>query len=662
MRTHLPKDIADDVDIDTLFSRYCDLQAYVGWSAEDVARIARLHRMLAPHFDELIDDFYREIVRHSGASQVITGGEAQIQRLKKSLHKWMTELLSGSYDRAYVARRWAVGWRHVEIGLDQVYTNAALSRLRTGLQRALQREWRGDWVELLRSAESLQKLLDLDLAIIEDAYQTEHVRRQQQLERQAAMGQVRIAEESRLQSDERLRVALMNAPILVAHVDRDLRYAWIHSADPQFNTTGLLGKRDDELLAPAEAQAWMDLKREAMESGRGIRREMTATLPSGTRTFDVTVEPMRDAHSAVIGVTLAAMDITERKRTEDLLRNADRLASIGTLAAGLGHDMNNVLLPVRARLEALDASQLSTKAREHFTAVRQSIAYLQQLSDGLHLLALDPEDTGTALATNINEWWGQVGSLIRKAVPKRVAFDTEIPPQLPEIAVAPHRLTQAILNLVVNAAEAIREQGQVRLGATLSPDGQDVHVWVADTGEGMTPEVKRHALDPFFTTKKRGLGTGLGLSLVHGVTKAAGGSVQIDSEPGHGTTVTLVIPISRPIEDFNRAAAGDPSRMAAVTIGDRRVASFIGSLLASAGYGVRKCLDGDIEGTRLWIADESEATPQAVKRYLRGNRRRRVLILGQPQDELIDSGAVFIEDALDFDALRQAISHAVQDD
>src|SRR5208337_3594355 len=97
---------------------------------------------------------------------------------------------SGPYDRAYVARRWQVGWRHVEIGLDQVYTNMALSRLRRGMLLALDEDWPGDPREALAVRRSLNTLLDLDLAIIEDAYQSEYLARQQRSERLAAIGQV----------------------------------------------------------------------------------------------------------------------------------------------------------------------------------------------------------------------------------------------------------------------------------------------------------------------------------------------------------------------------------------------------------------------------------------------------------------------------------------
>ena len=143
-----------------------------------------------PYFGRLVDDFYAEIENHPDARKVITGGEEQIARLKRSLHRWLEELFSGRYDRDYVERRWRVGFRHVEIGLDQVYTNAALSRLRCGLLAAIAEAGRGDLQELLLVRESLNKLLDLDLAMIEDAYQTEFQRRQAVAERLATIGKV----------------------------------------------------------------------------------------------------------------------------------------------------------------------------------------------------------------------------------------------------------------------------------------------------------------------------------------------------------------------------------------------------------------------------------------------------------------------------------------
>jgi signal transduction histidine kinase len=176
---------------DQLFRRYQELQQYVGWTDDDARRVQTVAALLAPHLPALIDDFYEEIDRHPGARKVITGGAAQIQRLKGTLLTWLRDLLSGPYDADYVARRWRVGWRHVEIGLDQVYTNVALSRLRRGLLRALEQSWQQNWpADGWAIRQSLNTLLDLDLAIIEDAYQAEYTDRAQRSERLAAIGQV----------------------------------------------------------------------------------------------------------------------------------------------------------------------------------------------------------------------------------------------------------------------------------------------------------------------------------------------------------------------------------------------------------------------------------------------------------------------------------------
>lgn len=175
---------------DEKYARYQDLQRYVGWTEQDGVYVNSVAVLLEPQLVPMVDDFYAEIEKHPAAARVITGGASQIARLKGTLLAWLRELLHGPYDRDYVARRWKVGWRHVEIGLDQVYTNAALSRLRRGLLCTLNSLWQGDEQDLRAVRQSLNMLLDLDLAIIEDAYQAEYLARQQRLERLATIGQL----------------------------------------------------------------------------------------------------------------------------------------------------------------------------------------------------------------------------------------------------------------------------------------------------------------------------------------------------------------------------------------------------------------------------------------------------------------------------------------
>ena len=179
-----------DFDSEHLFARYRELQRYADWTDDDAARVHALAPLLHPALPALVNDFYAEIERHPQAARVITGGREQVERLKGTLIRWLEELLSGKYDAEYVIRRWRVGDRHVEIGLDQVYTNMALSRLRIGLMRVLADAWQTSSAERLTTLRSLHKLLDLDLAIIEDAYQAQYLARQQRAERLAAIGQV----------------------------------------------------------------------------------------------------------------------------------------------------------------------------------------------------------------------------------------------------------------------------------------------------------------------------------------------------------------------------------------------------------------------------------------------------------------------------------------
>ena len=175
---------------DDLYRHYQDLQTYVEWNAADVEHIRIAGRSMESHIVDLVEDFYAEIVRHPGAHQVIRGGNEQIERLKGTLRGWLRELFHDDYDAEYVNRRWRVGLKHVEIGLDQTYANAALSRLRAAMTTALKADWPDGDAQLFAVLRSLNKLLDLDLAIIELAYETEFRRRQKQVERLAAIGQV----------------------------------------------------------------------------------------------------------------------------------------------------------------------------------------------------------------------------------------------------------------------------------------------------------------------------------------------------------------------------------------------------------------------------------------------------------------------------------------
>ncbi len=194
-------------NVGQLLENYRELQRYIRWNDADAGFVRQAYEIILPAIPSLIDDFYAEIQRHPNAAAVITGGAAQIERLKQTLRRWLDGLFCGKYDEEYVRTRWHVGRRHVEIGLEQAYATAALSRLRSGILDHLRRSWTGSNAILIQIDQALNKLLDLDVAIIEMAYQQhfiwklqEHARQQsQQTERLAAIGQMvtGLAHESR---------------------------------------------------------------------------------------------------------------------------------------------------------------------------------------------------------------------------------------------------------------------------------------------------------------------------------------------------------------------------------------------------------------------------------------------------------------------------------
>jgi signal transduction histidine kinase len=351
-----------------------------------------------------------------------------------------------------------------------------------------------------------------------------------------------------------------------------------------------------------------------------------------------------------------AQRTAELEESHIQLRLADRLTAIGTLAAGLGHDMNNVLLPARCRMDALQALPLPPAAQEQLQAIRASTDYLQQLADGLRLLALDPDDADASTASaQVSSWWQQVGPLLRRAVPKSVELTVEIDPRLPPVAVPGHRLTQAILNLLVNSAEAVGglvdRQPAIRVFASRSARPGVVLLGVGDNGRGMTEEVLRRALEPFFTTKKRGLGTGLGLALVRGVATSAGGDVRIESTPGRGTRITLELPTVTPARSRVQVQAATP---AAITAADARSAAAVEHTLRQAGFQTVRTGDAPPPaGTRLWaLAPRPELLAPA--RALAGEGAR-IVTLGPPPPDWTSVADAAIEDPSDLESIRAAI-------
>lgn len=293
----------------------------------------------------------------------------------------------------------------------------------------------------------------------------------------------------------------------------------------------------------------------------------------------------------------------ELERSQAALRRSERLAAIGTLAAGLGHDLANLMLPMRMRLDALDARDLPGSAKEELTGIRDGLKYLQQLSSSLRLLAADPDAPPPPGGTDLAKWWPESAGMARAATPRGIRLESEIAPGLPPVNVAPAALAQAVFNLVQNAGEAIsgvpdlQGRGHIRISIGPSPRGENwAQIAVSDTGPGMSPETMARCFEPYFSTKGRAVSTGLGLALVRGVAESAGGVVECASELGSGTTFTIHLPPAPMPQTEERITA-------VLDVKQPRLAAIVNVLLKSMHVVSGKADEISPKDAAIWVTD-----------------------------------------------------------
>lgn len=300
----------------------------------------------------------------------------------------------------------------------------------------------------------------------------------------------------------------------------------------------------------------------------GQNIELCGRYRDGSRfPVEIMLSPLRIGGQLL--VSSAIRDITERKiaeterqaqklmlqrmldiRSKELasasqqLHFAETMASIGTVAAGLVHDLNNALLPIRARLSAMRDQPCSPEAREHIHGLERTMDYIDSLCKRIRMLMAGDDDHGDDAATDLREWWREVEPLVSGALPRQIELKPEWPDDLPRVRVPRLDLTQAVFNLAHNAGRVMRTQGSgmVKIWAKASPSDHTVRLGVSDTGPGMSREARDHCLEPAYSMSKSGEGVGLGLMLVKSIVSRAHGTLDIESEPGRGTTFMLVLP------------------------------------------------------------------------------------------------------------------------
>jgi PAS domain S-box-containing protein len=269
--------------------------------------------------------------------------------------------------------------------------------------------------------------------------------------------------------------------------------------------------------------------------------------------------------------TIELQEAHERQRVDE------RLAALGTLAAGLGHDISNLMLPTQTALDVLNKLEVSPMIRDNLEAIAAAVVYLRNLSGSLRSLARDAlGDSQIEQVTDVAKWWNQSEPLFKAALPRGVRLKGLIPSVADagvglSVAASGAQLTQMVFNLVQNAGEALTEspliEGVVTVSAIRTDD--EIAIVVADNGPGMSDEVRQRCMEPFFTTKRKALGGGMGLSLVSAIVKKLNGRVTIESSADLGTRFSIALP-ARLQSTLSEGGVHASPRTVAVSVSDAR--------------------------------------------------------------------------------------------
>ncbi len=428
-----------------------------------------------------------------------------------------------------------------------------------------------------------------------------------------AYADVEAAERKAADHAALLEAVMSSAPDYVIHLDRDGVIRFINRIDPPRTPAEMLGVNWFELVAEEQlvrARAAFDLAL----SGTVSELEIQTQAPEGVATwFHGRLGPIR-RDGAITGCVMIARDITDKKQTEMQLMLADRMASVGTLAAGVAHEINNPLAAVIANLDMAlhDVGLLEQRVAlppdllDELRDARMSSDRVREIVRDLKLFSRTQEERQGAvnvekvLESTLRMAWNEVRH--RAKVVKEYG-------NVPRVTANESRLGQVMLNLLVNAVQAIPEgnylNNEIRIRTYVEAD--NVVIAIRDTGTGIPIQVQRRLFTPFFTTKPVGVGTGLGLAISHRIVTAMNGTITFESEVGKGTEFRITLPVA------STAAQPITQRVPTARIASRR--------------------------GRVLVIDDEESLGQAIRRYLSQEHEVEAVTSARVALDLLAGGA-----------------------
>lgn len=427
------------------------------------------------------------------------------------------------------------------------------------------------------------------------------------------LNKIDAAEKALREQRSFLNAVLENSPAVMYLKDPVGRYI---SANPRFcdlfqrRPNELVGKSDYEIFPTDAADLFRKNDLEVLESRATMNfQEAVPHLDGSSHTYISVKFPVADSQGGVLAICGISTDITELVALEEKLQRTERLNALGRLTGGIAHDFNNHLTVIIGCLQLLQGGSVSDEERVNL-AREGSRASFQAASLIDRLLSFARNQILLVQEVDVNKAIREMNTLIARSLGETVTIKYALHRETLCALLDPVQLESAILNLAINARDAMPGGGVLTIGTSLEEvdernsaaediaQGRYVRIDVEDTGDGMTPEDLERVLEPFFTTKEPGKGTGLGLSMVDGFARQSKGCVRLKSTPGSGTTVSILIPAVRvstrvDVEVAAAASAIGPGNGEVILLVEDEPAlrAFASRVLESNGYRVYSAAD-----------------------------------------------------------------------
>ena len=523
-------------------TRFQELKRYVRLDERDCGLLRAFGQLAAPELPRIAEQFYDRIREHEDAHAVLNG-EQQIKRLQRSLVAWLTRVCGGVYDEAYHEQTAVIGRVHVRIGLPQRYMLTAMALIRVELLRIAARflgEHSGP------TQEALVRVLDLELAIMLEAYKDSYVERIEQAARQERtdLGAALADAEHRYVS------AVELAGVIIVGLDAQGRIQLFNREAERvsgYARDEVLGRPFLDVIGCDDATDDLGQRLTAVLSAKvasGVFSGAMRTRSGKLRDVAWSVNAAGDLTTDGVVALATGRDITDEKTREDRARQNERLAAIGTLAAGLAHEIRNPLNGAQLHVSFLERAIVRKSNQDDMLEATRVVGDEIRRLANLVTEFLDfarpkpPELKPTSLVKAMEHVCGLVEPTAKSA---RVELACDLPSSDVEFPADAAKLTQVLLNLLNNAVESTAANG----GGTVILRGRrgprQVFIDVEDDGPGL-PSPDAPIFDAFYSTKEGG--TGLGLAITHRIVTDHRGTIDVSSRPGK-TSFHIALPLER---------------------------------------------------------------------------------------------------------------------